>query len=62
MPRLFAGLEIPHTIRSRLALKQAGMLGVRWIDPSDFHITLRFIGDVDTRTASNVIELLSDQM
>lgn len=59
---MFAGLEIPHTIRSRLVLKQAGMLGVRWIYPSDFHITLRFIGDVDTRTASNVIELLSDQM
>jgi 2'-5' RNA ligase len=25
--------------------------GARWIDPENYHVTLRFIGDVDDRTA-----------
>ncbi|MBX9930954.1 MAG: RNA 2',3'-cyclic phosphodiesterase [Methylobacterium sp.] len=47
MPRLFTGLEIPPDIAEALTRYQAGLRGARWIEPSDFHITLRFLGDVE---------------
>ncbi|MGI9365432.1 MAG: RNA 2',3'-cyclic phosphodiesterase [Rhizobiaceae bacterium] len=58
MPRLFTGIEIPQSIRDTLALKQSGLPNVRWINPSDFHLTLRFIGDVNHGTANEIVEIL----
>jgi 2'-5' RNA ligase len=59
MPRLFTGLEIPHDIGFALSLKRGGLNGARWIDPSDYHITLRFIGDVDAPTANDIVDNLA---
>jgi 2'-5' RNA ligase len=56
MPRLFTGLEIPSETASTLSLKRGGLQGARWIDPENYHITLRFIGDVDGQTANEVID------
>jgi 2'-5' RNA ligase len=47
MPRLFTGLELPPRIVDRLALLQGKLPGARWVDPENYHITLRFAGDVD---------------
>ncbi len=47
MPRLFTGLEIPDDIGLDLDLMRGGVPGARWIDRDSFHITLRFIGDID---------------
>ena len=58
MPRLFTGLEIPPDIAFALSLKRGGLTGARWIDQDNFHITLRFIGDVDTGTANDVADSL----
>ncbi|PZU86569.1 MAG: RNA 2',3'-cyclic phosphodiesterase [Chelatococcus sp.] len=60
MPRLFVALEIPADVASQLALQRGGIVGARWIEPADYHITLRFLGDVDRRTANAVDDLLSD--
>jgi len=54
MPRLFTGLEIPRDVGFALALKRGGLHGARWIDPKNYHITLRYIGDVDYQTANEV--------
>jgi 2'-5' RNA ligase len=51
MPRLFTGFEIPPDIGARLAFFRGGLNGARWIEPADYHITLRFLGDIDGRTA-----------
>lgn len=59
MIRLFTGLEIPASAAQRLSLLQAGLQGARWIDPENFHITLRFIGDVPEDTACEIDEALS---
>lgn len=59
MIRLFTGLEIPSPIAQRLSLLQSGLQGARWIDPENFHITLRFIGDVPEDTATEIDEALS---
>ena len=47
MPRLFTGLEIPTRIVTRLSMMRGKLAGARWIDPENFHITLRFAGDID---------------
>jgi len=58
MPRLFTGLEIPADVGFLLSLKRGGLMGARWIDPENYHITLRFIGDVDGQTADEVANSL----
>jgi RNA 2',3'-cyclic 3'-phosphodiesterase len=58
MPRLFTGLEIPSDIAQYLAALRGGLPGARWIDPANYHTTLRFIGDVDDIIAHEVASLL----
>lgn len=56
MPRLFTALEIPRNAALSLSLLRGGLPGARWVDVENYHITLRFIGDVDWRTANEVID------
>jgi RNA 2',3'-cyclic 3'-phosphodiesterase len=58
MPRLFTALEIPRNAAMSLSLLRGGLPGARWIDVENYHITLRFIGDVDNRTADEVVDRL----
>ncbi|MEM6711978.1 MAG: RNA 2',3'-cyclic phosphodiesterase [Pseudomonadota bacterium] len=58
MPRLFTGLEVPRLVRDQLDLLQGGMEGARWIDRENFHVTLRFIGDIDHGMAREVVSAL----
>jgi 2'-5' RNA ligase len=58
LPRLFTGLEIPAEVAFALSLKRGGLHGARWIDPENYHITLRFIGDVDHRVADEISDSL----
>ena len=51
MPRLFSAVEIPPDIAAQLAFFRGGLQGARWIEPTDYHATLRFFGDVDARVA-----------
>ncbi|WP_310621823.1 RNA 2',3'-cyclic phosphodiesterase [Flexibacterium corallicola] len=55
MPRLFTGFEVPSNIGSKLSMLRGGLRGARWIDPENYHITLRFIGDIDDRVAEDVM-------
>ncbi len=54
MPRLFTGIEIPPDIGQALGILRGGLPGARWITPDNYHLTLRFIGDVDEVTAQEV--------
>lgn len=58
MPRLFTGIEIPSDIGQALGMLRGGLPGARWIDPENYHLTLRFIGDVDDMVAQEVALLL----
>lgn len=58
MPRLFTGLEIPPDVGQMLSLKRGGLHGARWIDPENYHITVRFIGDVDNAAGREVSDVL----
>lgn len=59
MPRLFTGLELPQDLATELATMRGGLSGARWIDAGDYHITLRFIGDIDVAAAHDVHAALS---
>jgi RNA 2',3'-cyclic 3'-phosphodiesterase len=54
MPRLFTGLEIPGDVASDLEFMRGGVIGARWIDRESYHITLRFIGDIDDALAREI--------
>ncbi len=54
MPRLFTGLEIPEAQTDYLLNLRGSLYGARWIDPENYHITLRFIGDIDRRIARDI--------
>src|SRR5262249_31778209 len=58
MPRLFTAIEIPPSIGQVLSMLRGGLPGARWIDPENYHVTLRFIGDVDDSTAHEVASML----
>lgn len=58
MPRLFTGLEIPAQTGLMLSFLRGGLRGARWIDTENYHITLRFIGDIDDRMADEVADAL----
>jgi len=60
MPRLFSGLELPPHLVDRLSLLRGKLPGARWIDPERYHVTLRFIGDVDDVTARAFASALSE--
>jgi 2'-5' RNA ligase len=53
MPRLFTGLEIPAGVAAALSSLRGGLAGARWIDAANYHVTLRFAGDIDGRTADD---------
>jgi len=59
MPRLFTAIEIPTDIALSLSMLRGGLPGARWIDPENYHITLRFIGDIDGRTADEIVAAFS---
>lgn len=59
MPRLFTGLEVPEDLGLSLSFLRGGLSGAKWIDVENYHVTLRFIGDVDERTADEIAEELS---
>ena len=60
MPRLFTGLELPEAVVGQIALARGGVIGARWMEPADYHVTLRFVGDVDARTAHDIADTLGD--
>src|ERR1700744_384241 len=58
MPRLFTAIEIPDEVVQSLAMLRGGLPGARWIDPENYHLTLRFIGGVDGAIARDIASLL----
>lgn len=58
MRRIFTGLEIPAEVGQELSLFRGGLPGARWIDPENYHVTLRFVGDVDDMVAREVASML----
>jgi 2'-5' RNA ligase len=52
--RLFVALDLPWTLRTQLADLAMGLAGVRWVPPENYHITLRFIGELPAHKAEEI--------
>jgi 2'-5' RNA ligase len=53
--RLFVALDLPWTLRQRLAsLAGLGIPGARWVAPENYHLTLRFIGEAPRHLAEEI--------
>lgn len=59
MHRLFVGLRPPPAIRALLLGSMGGVPGARWQSDEQLHLTLRFIGEVDRRTAEDAAHALA---
>ena len=60
MPRLFTGIELPEDLVWRLSAMRAGLAGAHWIDADNYHITLRFAGDIPDTEADHFADALLD--
>jgi 2'-5' RNA ligase len=58
MPRLFTGVEIPKSIAQSLSMLRGGLPGARWVDPDNYHLTLRYIGDIDDALGREIALML----
>ena len=59
MPRLFSAIEIPDDIADDLHRLRAPLQGARWMKPENYHITLRFAGDIGNAEARELMANLA---
>jgi len=59
MMRLFVGIPMPDDVAQSLLALQGGVPGARWQTRDQLHLTLRFIGEVDGRQASDIDDALA---
>lgn len=52
--RLFIALDLPGTQRERLSRLIGGLPGARWVPPANYHLTLRFLGEMPGHRAEEV--------
>jgi len=58
MHRLFVAIRPPESARDQLLDLMEGVDGARWQDDEQLHLTVRFIGEVDRPTATDVAAVL----
>ena len=59
--RLFVGLDLPGSIKDYLAgFQNLRFEGVRWSPRANFHMTLRFLGDVDCDAEERIVDRLKE--
>ena len=54
MLRLFVGIELPPELKLSLSLIATGVPGAKWVDAGNYHLTLRFIGEINEGQAEDV--------
>lgn len=52
--RLFVGIELPHELRLQMASLRTILPGARWVPEENWHLTLRFVGEVSPNLAEDV--------
>jgi len=62
--RVFVAIEIDSEIKNKLSeylskLKRTGA-GVKWVVPENIHLTLKFIGYIETETLINLSGIIND--
>lgn len=59
MPRLFTAIPLPEDIRDELMDFETPLAGAHWVDADDYHLTLRFAGDIENPVAREFADNLA---
>lgn len=57
--RLFVAIDLPDALRRQLARMTGGLPGARWVPPENYHLTVRFIGEIPAWQAEEIDHALS---
>jgi len=57
--RLFVAIDPPPEVRRALGDLRGDLAGARWTGPDQMHVTLRFIGSVETAVAGKIASALA---
>jgi len=62
--RTFIAIELPKEIKDKLALLQeqlkASNADVKWVEPKNIHLTLKFIGERDDKKVEKIMQILDE--
>jgi len=62
--RAFIAIELPQNIKNTIGRLQtklkASSAGLKWVDPSNIHLTLKFLGDIDEKSKDGICTLLKE--
>lgn len=59
MPRLFIALHLPETVKTGLLRLKTSIPTARWSDERQFHLTLRFLGNIADNLVAKVESALA---
>lgn len=59
MARLFSAIELPEETKAELHRLHVPIPGARWVPQEDYHLTLRFAGDIDNGRAREFADNLA---
>ncbi|MFA5345106.1 MAG: RNA 2',3'-cyclic phosphodiesterase [Candidatus Omnitrophota bacterium] len=62
--RAFIAIELPREIKNKLSelqtlLKKSGA-DVKWAEPKNIHLTLKFLGEIDKNKSVKIAEIIAD--
>jgi len=63
--RCFIAIELPEEVKAGLTklqaqLKSGNLPGVKWVDPYGVHLTLKFLGNIDTDRLSQITKAMEE--
>lgn len=58
--RVFSAIGVPDDVALRLSMFRGGLSDAKWVEPSDFHVTLAFFGELDGNQANDLAEALGE--
>jgi 2'-5' RNA ligase len=63
--RSFIAIELPGEVKQALTrlqeeLKSSGSLPLRWVEPKNIHVTLKFLGDIEVAVTGKITSALED--
>jgi 2'-5' RNA ligase len=56
--RLFVAIDPPDQARAEVAALCRGVEGAKWVSPAQFHVTLRFLGEVESGSPARIATAL----
>ncbi len=63
--RAFIAIELPGAVKAEITrlqeqLKAKSRVPVRWVNPDNIHLTLKFLGDIDIDKVDDIIKAVGD--